>query len=421
MKVLLLNPNRYKSPPVPPIGLECIAAGLEQRGHKAEIIDLCFSEDICKDIDDAVSSFRPDISGVTVRNVDSVLYHTNEFFLDGIREIVTRVKSNHGLRVVIGGSGICTNPQGILEYLDADFAIAGPGENVISGLLNEFSSSDHIKKVYPGKFDNSACLRKFPAIDYKRYCDAGGIAGFETHKGCSSSCVYCLESNSGASFKKVEHVVSEIRSFVDTGYSHFHLCDSEFNENLEYSTEFCNALKKSGLDIKWAVYMKPDNINSELFRLLKETGVYLITLSVDSWLKPASYWSYIEKFISAAKSFELKIAVDFLTGFPYETEDKLVRCLDIFREIRPDSVGVNTYIRLYRSLRITDIILEDEKLRDHIVGCTGDETLLRPVFYNHISSENLDRLIGGDALFRIEGLEKGVNYSRAETPNNRDR
>jgi hypothetical protein len=37
---------------------------------------------------------------------------------------------------------------------------------------------------------------------------------------------------------------------------------------------------------------------------------------------------------------------------------------------------------------------------------------VKPVFYNHISTEKLKELINGDALFRIEGLERGVNYSR---------
>jgi hypothetical protein len=33
MKVLLTNPNRYKSPPVPPLGLEYISGPLEDKGH----------------------------------------------------------------------------------------------------------------------------------------------------------------------------------------------------------------------------------------------------------------------------------------------------------------------------------------------------------------------------------------------------
>ena len=41
MRVLLVNPNRYIIPPVPPIGLEYLAASLEAQGHEAVIL---FSE-----------------------------------------------------------------------------------------------------------------------------------------------------------------------------------------------------------------------------------------------------------------------------------------------------------------------------------------------------------------------------------------
>jgi radical SAM superfamily enzyme YgiQ (UPF0313 family) len=413
MNVLLVNPNRYKSPPVPPIGLEYIASSLEENGHKAEIIDLCFSEDLFKDIDNAVISFNPDIIGITVRNIDSVLYHTNEFFLDEIKDIVNHIKLTHGLKVILGGTGVSTNPEGILEYLNADFAIVGPAENKINELLEKISKSSEIKKIHWGNFrNNTSCPRRPFKINYDKYLDAGGIIGFETHKGCTSSCIYCLEADSKVSFKNPEYVIEEIRSFVDIGYNHFHLCDSEFNESHEYSAEFCTALKNAGMNIKWAVYMKSGNSNKKLFRLLKDTGVYLITLSVDSYQKCSNYWTEIEKFIFGAKSYGIRVAVDFLTGFPYEKEDPIVECLNHFRRLQPDSVGVNTYIRLYKSLQITNIILKDRKLRDNLLGNTDDRTFVKPVFYNHISTEKLKQLINGDTLFRIEGLERGVNYSR---------
>ncbi len=413
MKVLLVNPNRYKSPPVPPIGLEYIASSLEENGHKAEITDLCFSEDLFKDIDNAVISFNPNIVGITVRNIDSVLYHTNEFFLDEIRDIVNHVKLKHGLKVILGGTGVSTNPEGILEYLNADFAIVGPAENKINELLEKISNSSGIKKIHRGNFrNNTSCPRRSFKINYDKYLDAGGIIGFETHKGCTSSCIYCLEADSKVSFKNPGDVIEEIRNFVDIGYNHFHLCDSEFNESYEYSAEFCTALKNAGMNIKWAVYMKSGNSNKKLFRLLKDTGVYLITLSVDSYQKCSNYWTEIEKFIFGAKSYGIKIAVDFITGFPYEKEDLIVECLNHFRRLQPDSVGLNTYIRLYKSLQITNIILKDRKLRDNLLGNTDDRTFVKPVFYNHISTEKLKELINGDDLFRIEGMERGVNYSR---------
>jgi anaerobic magnesium-protoporphyrin IX monomethyl ester cyclase len=415
MKVLLINPNKYKSPPVPPIGLEYLAASLERNSHAVEILDLCFSEALYTDIDNAVASFRPDVAGITVRNVDTVLYQTNEFFLDEIREVVNYLKVNRGLKTIIGGTGVSSNPSGVLDYLNADCGIAGPAEDTIHEVLTDIRTSGH-GKIYRCKYrEEISCCRRPLKIDYAKYCGAGGVIGFETHKGCSSSCVYCLEANSRVSFKHTEDVVKEVRSFVDIGYNHFHLCDSEFNESLEYSIAFCSALKKSGLDIRWAVYMKPANFNKPLFRLLKDTGVYLITLTVDSWKKCPLYWEDYEKFVFGAKSFGIKVAVDFLTGFPYESDDNLSEYFDMLRRPLPDSVGVNTYLRLYSTLQITDIILRDENLKSRLLGEADDQTLLRPVFYNHIDTDALKRLINGDPIFRVEGTERGVNYGRVET------
>jgi len=60
-------------------------------------------------------------------------------------------------------------------------------------------------------------------------------------------------------------VISEIRTFVDAGFDHFHLCDSEFNESLDYAIDFCTALKKAGMEMKWAAYMKPETSARSFF------------------------------------------------------------------------------------------------------------------------------------------------------------
>jgi radical SAM superfamily enzyme YgiQ (UPF0313 family) len=414
MKVLLINPNRYRFPPVPPIGLEHIAGVLEEKGHEVAIVDLCFSESVYGDIDRSVAEFAPDIVGMTVRNVDTVLYQTNEFFLDELKDVIGYVKSQHGLRVIIGGSAVSTNPEGVRGYLDADYAVLGPGENAVVELLKAIEKSGDVPTILRGGYGfDISCPRRRTGIDYSRYFDLGGVAGFETHKGCSSSCVYCMEANSRVSFKSVPDVIAEVRSIVDSGYRRFHLCDSEFNEDLDYAAGFCTALKKSGLEIDWSVYMKPANYNKKLFRLMKETGVSLITLTVDSWKKCPLYWADIEKMIFHGRAAGIKTAVDFLTGFPYENEETLKFYLDLFRRIGPDSVGINTYIRLYKTLQITDIILKDADLLDSLTGEVSDKSFVKPVFYNQVSAERLKEMIKNDRIFRIEGLEKGVNYLRA--------
>ncbi len=413
MKVLLINPNRYKYPPVPSIGLEYLAGSLEQGGHCVELVDLCFSENVYVDIDDALISYNPDVVGITVRNVDTVLYHSNEFFLDEIKDIIKHIKSNTNLKVIIGGSGLLTNPEGILNYLEADFAIVGPGEKTLIKLLGDIENANYSRNILYGdsRLDFRYC-RKFFKVDYKKYFELGGIAGFETHKGCSSSCVYCIEANSDVSFRNIPEVISEIKSFVDNGYNHFHLCDSEFNESLEFSIEFCNALKESGMNIRWAVYMKPAEFSKKLFKLMKETGVYLITLTIDTWKKCTEYWRDIEKFVFTAKPLGLKVAIDLLAGFPYENEEDTLECLNTLRRLQPDTININTFIRLYKTLPITNLILKDPALRKNLLGNTNDPTFIKPIFYNHLSTEAIKQMIGSDPIFRIEGLERTLNYIR---------
>ena len=411
MNVLLINPNRFMSPPVPPIGLEYIAGCLGEKGHKVEIVDLCFSDNIYKDLDIALNHFSPDIAGITVRNVDSVLFQDNEFYLDGMKEIVHYLKSSYGIKVLIGGTGLLTNPEAVLDYLGADYAFVGPAEQDLPGFLMRFGNSLPVERInYVHCRPDLACARQSSSIDYDKYYQTNGIAGFETHKGCSSSCVYCLEANSRVAFKRPEDIVREIRGFVDNGRNHFHLCDPEFNEDLDFSLAFCNELKLSGLRLRWAVYMKPTNYNRKLFRLMRETGVYLITLTVDSFNKCSLYWSDVEKIVFNAKSNGISLAVDFLAGFPYEEESVLPDCLDLFRRVQPDVVNINTYIRLYKTLQITQTIIKDEKLHPYLLGATDDRSMIMPVFYNQVSPERLEELIQGDTIFKIAGREKGVNY-----------
>jgi radical SAM superfamily enzyme YgiQ (UPF0313 family) len=413
MRVLLINPNRYQLPPVPPVGLEHIAASLIRAGHDAEILDLCFSASPFEDIERATESFRPEAVGITVRNIDTVLYQDNEFFLDDIRRIVRHIKDSCDLPMIIGGAGVATNPEGVLAYLGADFAVAGPGEDAILDVLETVRDGPK-PKVFRRRYRYEvSCPRRTSGVDYDLYVARGGIAGFETHKGCGSSCIYCIEANTRVSFKPVADVLGEIRGFVDAGITRFHLCDSEFNEDPDYCIDFCDALEKTGMKIDWALYMKPANYSKKLIRGMKRAGVSLITLTVDSWKKCPLYWEDIEKIIFSAKTSGIRVMVDFLAGFPYEDEETLKFYLDLFRRVQPHGVGINTFIRLYRSLPITKLVMSDEQLRARVIGDAGDGSLIHPVFFNQLSVERLRELIRDDTIFRIEGEDKGVNYTRA--------
>ncbi|HDL08088.1 MAG TPA: B12-binding domain-containing radical SAM protein, partial [Desulfobacteraceae bacterium] len=75
MKVLLISPNIESLPdPVFPIGLAYITTALKKNRTEYQALDLCFVTDYESAISSALSSFQPDIIGLSLRNIDNVSY-----------------------------------------------------------------------------------------------------------------------------------------------------------------------------------------------------------------------------------------------------------------------------------------------------------------------------------------------------------
>ena len=104
MKILLVNPNTFRNPPVPPLGLEYLEAALKAAGHETRLLDLTFEEKPESTLQRSLEDFAPAAAGVTVRNVDTVIYRGNEFFLDGIRPLIDILRES-GVKTVLGGAG----------------------------------------------------------------------------------------------------------------------------------------------------------------------------------------------------------------------------------------------------------------------------------------------------------------------------
>ncbi len=412
-KILLVNPNRYREPPVIPLGLEYLAHALRELHFSVRLLDLCFSDQPLADLTAEIQKFGPDAICMTVRNVDSVLYPDTDYFLPEFKDHIREMKALSPAPVIIGGSAMTADPEGIVNFLGAGLGIVGPGEATLPSILEEgdnlVGSGRTVRGAVPGNF----CPQRGNDVDYQHYLDHEGLPGFETHKGCSSGCVYCIEAGTALRFRDPEDVICELNQLAERGFRHLHLCDTEFNENLPYCLTLLERMNREKLNLQWGLYMKVGNYNERLFELLRESGAYLVTLTVDSHEKVSRYWSEAASMIALATEAGIRLSVDFLTGFPYEDEETLVQSLDFFREASPQEVVVNTVIRLYRNIGVTGIIEGDTTLHQHLIQPHGpDPSLLAPTFYSHVPPDRLKELIGGDPLFRIAGAEKEVNYQK---------
>lgn len=413
MKLLLINPNRYRTPPVPPLALEYLESALSSSHHDCRILDLCFTENPLAALKEEITAYEPDIAGVTVRNIDTVIYQNNVFFLDDIKSLVEHLKGK-GIPVILGGTGFSFIPEGILEFLGADCGVKGPGENALVHILDRYEhyppAAGTVFDGWEYGFDPDMPVRRGESIDYGRYISKDGLAGFETQKGCMEHCSYCSEGNGKVVFRNPERIVDELKTLSDMGINEFHLCDTEFNQDISFCHEFLERLIDKGPPIRWAVYMKCAPYDDELFRLLKRSGVHIVTLTIPTGNNSLEHAAEITRL---AKKHGLKLAVDILLGFPGDTIESVKRTVDRMRKIHPDTVGVNATFRLYPNVSITRTILESGNNKKHLLGETDNNPgLLKPVFYNHITGDMLREIIGNDPLFKIEGFERTSNYQR---------
>jgi len=417
MKILLINPNRYRTPPVPPIALEYLQNALRGTDHQTRLLDLCFADDPASLLAKELECFKPQLAGVSVRNIDTVIYWNNIFFLDEIKSLIDLL-NNHGIPVILGGSGFSFSPRGVLEYLGAGWGINGPAEIALVHLLESFEKRPPAKGTilngwHWGMNPELGIEDRGEQIDYRDYLAEGGIIGFETQKGCFESCPYCPEGNGRVLFRNPRKVIEELNEIVSRGFDNFHLCDSEFNQDLSYCHKFLETLIAEGPSMHWVLYMKSSPYDEELFRLLSKSGARLITLALPSGRDSLVHTVEIRRL---CKKYGIRLAVDYFCGFPGETVESISNDIETLRRIRPDVVGVNFVIRLYPGVEVTRTVMHSVKNRESLCGQLEDNPLfVRPVFYKSISMDCLREIIGGDPLFKLEGFERTSNYERLKS------
>jgi len=71
MKVLLISANteHFNIPPIA-IGLGCVAEATRRSGHDVIMTDLLLQDDYHQVIQEAIKGFKPEVIGISVRNID---------------------------------------------------------------------------------------------------------------------------------------------------------------------------------------------------------------------------------------------------------------------------------------------------------------------------------------------------------------
>jgi radical SAM superfamily enzyme YgiQ (UPF0313 family) len=444
--VLLVNPNRMQ-PPVAPLALDYLADALAQHAFKVDLLDLCFSADVARDVRSYFKVNEPLAVALTLRNTDDTYFASQDFFVPQYRELADLLKAETDAPIIMGGSGFSIAPEEVLAYCGLDMGVFGEGELALPLVVEGIAAGGYGDPVpglvhrRNGRFHRNphryVDLSRIPTptrgwIDNRRYFTEGGMGGIETKRGCPKKCIYCADpvgKGDRLRLRSPQSVADEIEALAGMGVDHLHFCDSEFNIPEEHARSVCRELASRGLGdrVRWYTYASPVGFTSELAALCRAAGCAGINFGVDSGsdsilrrLGRDFLVEDIERTARACRAEGIASMFDLLLGGPGETRQTLEETVKAMKRIGPDRIGTSLGVRVVPQTRLAAMIREQGPVAENL-GLHGtvvdNDGFLAPVFY--LSPElgpdaagYLSRLIGGDERFFFASpAEAGTNYN----------
>ncbi|MCL2761353.1 MAG: radical SAM protein [Desulfuromonadales bacterium] len=430
MKLLLVSANREHSPyPVFPIGLAFLVPKLEEAGHQVEGLDLCFSDNPMADLHAALERYKPDVSIISMRNVDNVAYPGVRSYVDGVKEVVTLCKK-YG-KTIIGGSGFSIFPVQLMEIFGADYGNVGEGEDLLPELLAIVENGE-LPVGLPGVIiqgeKNFRPIKRVSDIgtpdrrlfDVGLYNKKGGMANLQTKRGCPFSCTYCtypMLEGANIRTRPVEDIVKEIQHLVnDYGVDYIYFVDDIFNFPTEFAGGLCRKIVEEKLHVNWSAFINPDFLPPKLLDEMLAAGCDAVEFGTEAgspkMLKSLGKSFSVDSIINGSalcKERGMDFAHYILFGGPGESEETILETFRLMDEVEPTAVIAMTGIRIFPNTG-----LHKQAILEGVIK--ADDSLVEPTFY--ISPQIADRLcdfVTSEALKRKNWIAPGleVNISDA--------
>jgi lipid biosynthesis B12-binding/radical SAM protein len=291
MKILLISANVTMSPyPIYPLGLSIVAASLRKAGHDVLQLDFLQQNTSFDAIAREVAAYGPGLIGISVRNIDNTNLVHEQYYIDNVKNIVSRIRQVTGVKVLLGGAGFSLMPEAILDETKADYGIVGEGEILAVKFADNASRGIYPTErvIGPSSWlpggEISSALYDERLLSF--YLHSGNIASIQTKRGCTYKCVYCtypvLEGKE-LRLRDPRAVVDDIvllRDRFKTKYIFF--VDSVFNDDDGAYLGVVAEMERRGVTIPWTGFFKPGGLNDGIVERMKKTGLVAAEVGADA-------------------------------------------------------------------------------------------------------------------------------------------
>jgi len=428
----LINTNTIQ-PPIAPVGVDYLAAAVEDAGFDVEVVDLALARQPSSVLRKYFDSRTPELIGLTFRNTDDCFWPSAHWFVPELCRTIACIKELTSAPIVLGGVGFSMMTLPIMKLTGADFGIRGDGEQAICRLLRQLAATKNFERV-PGLIwrQNGSLLYNRPAwssglaiphrrgnIDNLTYFRRGGQIGLETKRGCNRKCLYCadaLAKGPRPRLRRPTEVADEFEALLAQGIDLLHLCDSEFNIPRRHAVAVCQELirRRLGRKVRWYAYMAVLPFDAELAHLMQKAGCLGINFTADAACLEILK-TYCQKHRSAdikravqlCRRYGIAVMIDLLLGGPGETPDTLAETINFMKSLDADCFGAALGLRIYEGTAAAQLIRAQGPLETNPAlrrRYAGPVEFCQPTFYiSHHLGEQPARLvrdlIGGDDRF----------------------
>jgi radical SAM superfamily enzyme YgiQ (UPF0313 family) len=398
MRVLLISANIERMNTLPlPLGPALVAAACRKAGHNVVLLNLMFAGDTQAAIQDCAEGFRPEVIGISVRNIDDQNMADPKFLLPPVREVVRTCRNLSVAPIIVGGAGYSIFPSSALRYLEADMGIQGEGETTFPALLERVAKGAPVSGL-PGLYlpgERPADRTSASNLDGLPLPEPGlwlpsvrNKSEFwvpvQTRRGCPLDCSYCSTSAiEGRDFRShsPEAIAAWLEQLASSGFTNFNFVDNTFNLPPCYVKKLCWKILERGLAINFWCIIYPKWIDSTLVKLMAKVGCREISLGFESgsdhMLAGLNKRFNAEEVKTVAKMFAdagIFRRGFLLLGSPGETQESVEQSLAFADSLNLDALKVTVGVRIYPETPLAATALADGVIRP-------DDDLLWPRFY----------------------------------------
>ncbi len=301
MKVILLNPPSctYRQPEEH-LGLAYLKAYISRENFDCEIVDAFIRGWSSNQVISFLKSKKFEILGVSP-SLDSLAYAVE--ISEEIKKIFPQIK------ICWGGHLATFSAQDLMQQHHCiDYIVRGEGEatlrellRALQGLIKEeeilglvFRRGKRIIVNPPRPLIANLDSLPFPARDYTfEVYQQGALVHISASRGCYGRCSFCsinslyrLSEGKTWRGRTPFNVVEELEELYGRGFREFKFVDDSFfgpdKEARNRVKIFAQEIIKRGIDIKFRISVRVNNVDFDTFKLLRQAGLYSVSLGVES-------------------------------------------------------------------------------------------------------------------------------------------